>query len=397
MGVLERAPAALKLVTPNRPTLRVMDVARMVREVPPPVPWRIEGLAIDATLIMLSGREKQGKSLITQTLAGGVATGDTVAGLVCRKGKALIVDAENGEPEIWRRVHALELPESVTVAEAKGFNLGRNLSELEVLLDEYKPNLLILDSFRSLWPGGDENDPAKAAEALEPLRDLVREKGAATILLHHLGKAEGSAYRGTTAIGSTVEGVFTLAREKDDPKGKTRRRLRCSGLRPAQEPDDRWIEVHAEAGRVFIDAAEPFGKSDEEKPSAPVQAELAPRLLGAVRAAEAKGEPIPTLAALADSIGRSSKDGTVRRLRDRLLKSGELVEISGVYRIGADLEGANPVAPPESTDSEPDNAKVPRCHHPKGAGYAGTFESAATADHAEALIIDMFDAEEVAP
>jgi hypothetical protein len=382
--------AAHKQTQTKRPTLRVMDVARMVRETPPPVPWRIGGLAIDGNLILLAGREKQGKSMFTQSLAVGVASGETIAGLDCRKGKALIVDAENGQPEIHRRVHALGLSpdavESVTVVEAEGFNLRHDLGELEALLEDHRPNLLILDSFRSLWPGGDENDPAKAAEALEPLRNLVRAQHVAAVLLHHLGKAQGSAYRGTTAIGSTVEGLFTLARESEDPQGKTRRRLHCAGLRPAPEPDDRWIELYAEADRIFIDEAEPFRKAEGEKPDAPVRAGITPVLLAAVSRAEESGEPIRTLAGLCEAVNRGPKDRTVRTLRDDLLKAGRLVRgDDNAFRIGPD--GVHPPTPEARPDAEPDDRKVYRCTDPKGG--AGEY-TPANLDRAEAMIREAF-------
>ena len=218
---------------------------------------------------------------------------------------APVVDAENGEHEIHRRVHTLGLPASVEVFEADGFHLGRNLDELSARIREIRPALIVLDSYRSLWPGGDENDPAKVAEALDPLRSLVRAERAATVLLHHLPK-NGSNYRGTTAIGAAVELGFKLSRAEDDPEKADRRRLDCFKCRPAPGPERRWLRLHAERGRVYVDRAEAF--KTEGEPEQPVgrpreRSELAPGMLAAAK------EPI-RWADLARAIERDPKDGT---------------------------------------------------------------------------------------
>ena len=61
--------------------LRRLDVARMVRENPPPVPWIIEGLVVRGALTVLNGREGEGKSLLAMALAAGVALGENQAGM----------------------------------------------------------------------------------------------------------------------------------------------------------------------------------------------------------------------------------------------------------------------------------------------------------------------------
>jgi AAA domain len=299
--------------------LRLLDVAGMVATEPPEVPWVIEGLAVAGSLTLLSGKEGEGKSLVSMALASGVGSGEDVAGFVCSHNDAMILDAENGEYEIHRRVKNLGLPSAgVDVVEADGFHLGRDLGELEALLLKAKPGLLVLDSFRSLWPGGEENDSASVAGVLDPLRNLLRRLGIAGILLHHVSRA-GNDYRGTSAIGASIELGFRLGRHNEDPESRDRRFLRCFKCRPAPEPEDRWLRLHLERNQVFIDQAESFAVEGEEKGALPpARAELAPDLLANA------GAPI-AWPDLARAIGRSPKDGTARRLRDDLLGSGELV------------------------------------------------------------------------
>jgi hypothetical protein len=297
----------------------VLDVERMVATDPPPIPYVVQGLAIERTLSLLSGREGEGKSLLALAIAGGVANGESVLGLECQRRKALIIDAENGEYEIHRRVKALGLPSAgVVVVEAEGFHLRDDIGELESLIQREQPGLVVLDSFRSLWPGGDENDSAAVSAVLDPLRNMLRRLGPAGILLHHVSRA-GNDYRGTSAIGASIELGFRLGRHSDDPEARERRVLHCFKSRPAPEPDDQWFRVHVEREQVFIEAADPF-EGERSETRAPKRAELAPRLITAA------ADPL-LWPDLARAIGRDPKDGTARRLRDDLLGAGELVKL----------------------------------------------------------------------
>src|SRR5439155_216720 len=76
---------------------------------PPPVAWLVEGLCARGALSLIAGQPKAGKSLVALALAGGVAAGEPAAGIRCRPGAALVVDAENSEAEIHRRLFGLDL------------------------------------------------------------------------------------------------------------------------------------------------------------------------------------------------------------------------------------------------------------------------------------------------
>jgi hypothetical protein len=59
----------------------------------------------------------------------------------CHRGRVVIVDAENGEREIHRRVHTLGLPsEGVVIYETDGFDLRSDLYDVERALDEHSPD-----------------------------------------------------------------------------------------------------------------------------------------------------------------------------------------------------------------------------------------------------------------
>ena len=335
---------------PESGKLRHLDIKAMVRENPPEVPWLVEGLVVKAALTILNGREGEGKSLLAMAVSAGAAGGHSVAGLDCERGSVVYVDAENGAYEIHRRVHALELPlEGVEVYEVNDFDLRDDLDELEVVVERHRPSLLVLDSFRSLW-GGDENDSGQVSRCLDPLRRLAHRSGVAILLLHHSGKAN-SNYRGSSAIGASTVLGFTLAREQDDVQ-EDRRYIKTWKCRPAPEPPRRWLRLLAERGRVYVDAAEAPIDPDP-KPEAPKRTELRPQVLALLMA-----EP-HSKASLCFALGRSKGDGTVGRLLNSLHAEGLLNVEKGdpgkpdkwrVTEAGkAEVEGVSTHVPPRGS------------------------------------------------
>lgn len=319
--------------------LRVLDVQRMLDCEPEPVPWIAEPLLARGAVTMLAGREGQGKSMLALALAAAIGHGARIAGIRCRSGRALVVDAENGEREAHRRVRGLGVkPGALVYAEADGFNLRTHLPQLAGLLTEHRPCVLVLDSFRSLAPGLDENDSAPVEATLGPLRGLARRHDCAVLLLHHAPKAS-DGYRGSTAIGAAVELGFTLARERDDPQARTRRKLTNWKSRLAPEPAPRWLTLEARDGRVLIGDAEPYAATP---PAGSREDDLAQRLaeIAAERGPLRWGE-------LCAAAGVRPSTGTANRARERAIQAGTLAKLAhGTY--GPPSDGAEPSSQPGS-------------------------------------------------
>jgi KaiC/GvpD/RAD55 family RecA-like ATPase len=325
----EPAPeGALTDYAVKRRVLRRMEVKRMLSSSPPPVPWLAKPVLVRGCLSLLTGRPGEGKSMLSQALAVAVASGSSVAGIEAVKGRVLVLDGENGRHELHRRVHSLGLPkeaaERFELYEADGFHLGRHLDWLEELLDEHRPELLVLDSFRTLWPGGDENSSEEVAGVLDALRGLVRRYESSALLLHHLGKG-GGAYRGSSAIAASCELAFKLDRAEGDGE-RERRRLACFKSRPAAEPAPRWLRLEARDGRVLVSEAEPF------EGTVTVADSLQDGVLRAVTDGAAR------LSEIATAVGRPPKDATVRRTLSALVEDGRLERVGKEYRLPS--EGA---------------------------------------------------------
>ena len=196
-------------------TLRWKDAGEFFESDPPRVPWIVEGFAAVGAVTVLVGDPGIGKSYVALSMASNASCGVPVLGMNTTISEVAYLDAENGAGEMHRRIVSLGLRSNAKVAIASnGFDLRSQMYEVEDAVAPATVRLLILDSFRSLFPNVDENDSASVSDALVPIQHLAREYGVAVILLHHRSKHGG--LRGSTAFQSTAEIVVHLAKERDD-------------------------------------------------------------------------------------------------------------------------------------------------------------------------------------
>lgn len=74
------------------------------------VPWRCDRLVADGYVSVIAGKGGDGKTWLALGLAAGVHRGATVAGIECRKGHAIILDAESGPKLLKRRLRDSGVP-----------------------------------------------------------------------------------------------------------------------------------------------------------------------------------------------------------------------------------------------------------------------------------------------
>ncbi len=328
----------------NAPARR-LDTSRWVDETPPPVPWRVEGIVADGYVTMLAGRGGDSKSWLSLAWAIGVASGSSVGGCDCAKGNALIIDAENGEHELWRRWRLANGPRAgVAVYDADGLNLGEqsHADWLERLVESEDAQLVVLDGLRTLAPGLEENNGDSCAPIMANVRRLARRTQAAVVLLHHRGK-DVAGYRGHSALRDQTDVLYVLERDRQDPERRTRRLLhadpaRDGKMRLGPEPPDRWLHIDLAGGVLSIDLADPPSGADVG-PSADEL--IAEAVLAILRSAAA---PMSG-AAVARALGKSKSDGTVRRTLDMLAvdRLAERTSSGWVARVAS-----NPLATPHS-------------------------------------------------
>jgi len=316
--------------------LRYLDMVAMVGEPPPPVPWLAPPVLPRASLAALFAPGGDGKSLLAAALACAIREGGEIAAIACEKGTTLYLDGENGEHEIWRRVHTLGMPATgVQVIDASGFDLRTHLDLLREAILEHRPDLVVLDSFRSLTPGLDENDTKQTSSVIDPLRRLFHELGPAGLLIHHTNKA-GKDFRGASSIRDSVDVLWHLGRHEGD-QDTTRRFLACRKMRVAAEPERIWLRLAIDRGRVLIDRAEPPEDNGPAQPAQPVRAMLSDQILDAMN-----GTPL-RLSEIAGLVGRQPKDGSVRNALAALVGDG-LVSRDGTTYTKVQVQ-SDPIAP----------------------------------------------------
>ncbi len=213
----------------------------------PVVEWLVEEFLSRGAVTLLAGAPGSGKSLLAQSIAAAAVSGrGNVAGIGVEPARVCIVDGENGEELIQRRFTALGLEAAawgtrLRVFAAEGFDLVSDLEQLNATLSADPCDLLILDAWASLWTGSEASVDA-VRHCLGALRELSRAHRLGTVLIHHTTKGT-TTYRGSGAIASTLEAVFTLTRGDRDPE----RVLTCEKMRLGPEPPVRNLEV-SEAG-----------------------------------------------------------------------------------------------------------------------------------------------------
>jgi archaellum biogenesis ATPase FlaH len=259
-----------------------VDVAALLEEPDMETDWRCEGIVADGSVTLLAGSAGDGKTWLAHGLAAGVARGEPFAGINCTQGTSLVIDAEMGARMSIKRFRIAGIGPEVALVDAMGLDLSNDddFAFLEWDIERKGANFVVLDSLRKLTPGKRENDSDDMAPLVAKVGKLARDTSAAIVLIHHRGKGESHAYRGSTAIGDQSDAVAILSRKE----GNLRRLTYKGGKAPryAPEPDDFFLRFAPEEGG-FVAAEAP--SSDEqfaadilEAAPAPNKAQLAQRV-----------------------------------------------------------------------------------------------------------------------
>lgn len=146
----------------------------------------VEGLLPTKGIAIAAGDSTIGKSPLMLQLALAVAAGKPFLGMATTQGRVLYFDLENPLSDCKSMRDALarfldlsEVPED--------FLLVTEPKALEHLIEQVRPQLVVIDSIRAFRPDVTEKN-AVAGAWLKEIRSLARKYGCAFLLVHHLKK-----------------------------------------------------------------------------------------------------------------------------------------------------------------------------------------------------------------
>lgn len=188
--------------------------------------WLIPELLPAGEMIILAGSPKAGKTLMALDAAFAIATGeDYFLGIPTKRGKVLIVSNDESDTSTQFKLLKRGLRADDTNIEAIFQWTMAQMYELEQVLDEYRPDIVIIDSLKSISTNETiSENSAEFANNIYTLKNLFHQYKCASILIHHTNKnkdAMGVAkLRGSTAIAGAVWGTWQLEQiPKPDPNG----------------------------------------------------------------------------------------------------------------------------------------------------------------------------------
>lgn len=252
----------------------------------------IEGLCDVGTRTIILAGEKAGKSWLLRQLAFCAAAGVHPFNFgPIEPVRVLVLDAENPDAELYlagievakvldQRPHAQPIrPALLSYPYGADLRSRRDRSEVEAVLEDFKPQLVIGGPVYKLMPRGEREDIDGHTAALHRILDGFRRRwGVALILEHHAptgmpGKNRELRSKGgqqwaawpevTVSLRSKVEnGVISAeVTYPHPPRGRFRWPLRFDrATRPSEWP---WMPILRNADRAPAAAAEPLPLVDE--------------------------------------------------------------------------------------------------------------------------------------
>lgn len=153
------------------------------------------------TIVQVYGYSGHGKSLFLQHAMGALAAGKKYFGPfeIGQPAKVLYLDFENGMATLGRRLQDLRSAHGDTQdrlqvwtpyvegAAEINLNTAQGLAELGNWINWAKPDVVVIDTLRSAYPGLQENDAAEWAK-LNQLALRIRNAGMACVMVHHSNK-----------------------------------------------------------------------------------------------------------------------------------------------------------------------------------------------------------------
>lgn len=210
--------AVAPIITQAPPLTTLTHIRDLLAEPDEALNWVVDGLLPAGGMSIFASKPKAGKSTTARALALAVARGAPFLGRTTESGSVLYLGLE--DPRRITKGHFQTL--GATADDDLYIHTGKRPAEallwLKTMLEEHDPVLVIVDTQQRMTGIADLNDYAKVTAALEPLMDLVRDRRAHLMLLHHCGKSDRAGFDavlGSIGFVGTVDVILLLQRKPD--------------------------------------------------------------------------------------------------------------------------------------------------------------------------------------
>lgn len=195
--------------------------------------WIIEKLLPMKSSCILTGKRGTMKTFISLLMAYSIATGrDFLSMYQAEQGKVLYLDKENGLEIMKQRCAQIEKGLNfkdvtdigfICFSQLKVDRFG-DITALEKLIEEHKPKLLIIDTYRRAV-SFDENDAGEVSKLfVDTLRPMIEKYNLSILLIHHDKKGNGNGkheedqdemdqMRGSSDLANYADIILSLRRE----------------------------------------------------------------------------------------------------------------------------------------------------------------------------------------
>ena len=175
----------------------------------------IPHLAVEGRVTLLSGREKIGKSTLVACAVAAASRGEPVLGVTLGAPiRTLWYALDEPVADAVRRFNTLGADLDAIIINDTPRNTNELLLAIEADTTEFSGiRLVVVDTLSKILAitGVNPNNSHEVEPVIAKFADVFHKKNVAAILLYHTGKG-GLEYRGSTAIGATVDEVLTLRR-----------------------------------------------------------------------------------------------------------------------------------------------------------------------------------------
>jgi AAA domain len=189
----------------------------------------VDRLLERGTLGVLSGDTGAAKSIVASSLVKAAVNGEAWLDHETSIGRILVVDEENPDTLVRARLRALGVTNAnrdrLRYFGREGISIGDGGASdawLRSELDDYRPDLLVIDTLMAACDLEDTNSNSEAVRLMKHLRALAREFDCAVLLLHHERKrskdnpsSSGQAMMGARQWAGQADLHMTLTVESD--------------------------------------------------------------------------------------------------------------------------------------------------------------------------------------